>query len=309
MKKNNQNNKNFKEKVIECYNKKLYKITELLNIFQISNGTLYNWIKRYNSKTLDQKQKEEKLTSVAKCYIRSYVISRINFKYTKLISLLYKKYNISICKSTLYSCIFKLKITRKKIRKRVIYTSKDKKKIQLTNFKKEIEKENLSNIISIDETSVDTHISNDYGWSIKGKRIETFMKYQRIRYTVISAISNKKIILNKIIKGAANGQIFLDFIIELLQLIGPTKSILLDNARIHHSLLLKAYMENKPNKIIYNVPYSPEYNPIEKVFSKIKHKLKNGTHTNNNIKNHILNSFKNITVNDLQHFYEKSLIF
>ena len=68
-------------------------------------------------------------------------------------------------------------------------------------------------------------------------------------------------------------------------------------------------MENKPNKIIYNVPYSPEYNPIEKVFSKIKHKLKNGTHTNNNIKKHILNSFKNITVNDLQHFYEKSLIF
>ena len=135
------------------------------------------------------------------------------------------------------------------------------------------------------------------------------MKYQRIRYTVISAISNKKIILNKIIKGAANGQIFLDFIIELLQLIGPNKSILLDNARIHHSLLLKAYMENNSNKIIYNVPYSPEYNPIEKVLLKIKSKLKNSTHTNNNIKKHILNSFKSITVNDLQHFYEKSLIF
>jgi len=309
MKKNNHNNKHFKEKVVECYNKKLYKIKELLNIFQISNGTLYNWIKNYNSKTLDRKQKEEKLTCVAKCYIRSYVINRINFKYVKLISLLHKKYKINISKSTLYNCLNKLKITRKKIRKRIMYTSKDKKKIQLTNFKKEIINENLSNIISIDETSVDTHISNDYGWSVKGKRIETFMKYQRVRYTVISAISNKKIILNKIIKGAANGQIFLDFIIELLQLIGPNKSILLDNARIHHSLLLKAYMENKCNKIIYNVPYLPEYNPIEKVFSKIKSKLKNSTHTNNNIKKHILNSFKSITVNDLQHFYEKSLIF
>ena len=54
-----------------------------------------------------------------------------------------------------------------------MYTSKDKKKIQLANFKKEIVNENLLNIMSINETSIDTHISNDYGWSVKGKRIET----------------------------------------------------------------------------------------------------------------------------------------
>ena len=47
------------------------------------------------------------------------------------------------------------------------------KKIQLANFKKEIVNENLLNIMSINETSIDTHISNDYGWSVKGKRIET----------------------------------------------------------------------------------------------------------------------------------------
>ena len=71
-----------------------------------------------------------------------------------------------------------------------------------------------------------------------------------------------------------NGQIFLDFIKELLLIIKPQNSILLDNARIHHSRLLKAYMENISNKVIYNVPYSLEYNPIEKVFSIIKHKLR-----------------------------------
>jgi len=136
MKKNNHNNKHFKEKVVECYNKKLYKIKELLNIFQISNGTLYNWIKNYNSKTLDRKQKEEKLTCVAKCYIRSYVINRINFKYVKLISLLHKKYKINISKSTLYNCLNKLKITRKKIEKELCILQKTKRKFNWQILKK-----------------------------------------------------------------------------------------------------------------------------------------------------------------------------
>jgi len=268
MNKNKHTDEIFKKRVVECYNTKVYTIKELLNIFKISNGTLYNWINKYNNDTLRRKLKEEKITVIMKCYIRSYVI-----------------------------------------RKRFIYTKKDKREIQIKEFKNEIKKDSLYNIISIDETSIDTHISNDYGWSPKGKRIETQIRHLRIRYTVISAISNKKVLLNKIIKGSVNGQIFLDFMKELLLIIKPQNSILLDNARIHHSILLKAYMENMPNKMIYNVPYSPEYNPIEKVFSIIKHKLKNGKHTNSNIKKHIINSFKNVTETDLQNFYKKSLNF
>jgi len=138
MKINKHTNETFKEKVIECYNKKIYKIKELLDIFQISNGTLYNWIKKYDSNTLKRKLKEEKTTAVMKCYICSYVISRINFKYKKLILLLFKKYKIHISKSTLYNCISKLKITKKKIRKRFIYTPKNKREIQIRDFKNEI---------------------------------------------------------------------------------------------------------------------------------------------------------------------------
>jgi len=45
---------------------------------------------------------------------------------------------------------------------------------------------------------------------------------------------------------------------------------LMDNARIHHSRLLKEYKNEKDLKIIYNVPYNPNTNPIEHVFSTIK---------------------------------------
>ena len=106
-----------------------------------------------------------------KFYIRAYVIRRVNFNYKKLISLIKKRYNVLISKSLLYKCIKSMNISKKKIRKRFVYTKQNIHDLQIINFKKAIENTELSNIISIDETSVDTHISNDYGWSLKGKRI------------------------------------------------------------------------------------------------------------------------------------------
>lgn len=300
----------FKLRVINCYNTKKYKIKDLLNIFNISNGSLYKWLKQYKNGSLKIKNKrKEKLTKEMKCYIRSYVIRRVNFNYKKLILLIQKRYRILISKSLLYKCIASMEISKKKIRKRFIYTKQHIRDDQITNFKKAIENTHLSNIISIDETSIDTHISNDYGWSKKGKRLIKINKNLKVRYTVISAISNKKILLNKIIKGSANAVIFVNFIKELIELIEPTNIILLDNARIHHSNLLKEYMKTKTNKFIYNVPYSPEYNPIEKVFSMVKNTLKNVNYTNNTIKFHINKAFTCINPNHLDNFYKKSLIF
>ncbi len=300
----------FKLRVINYYNTKKYKIKDLLNIFNISNGSLYKWLKQYKDGCLGVKNKEkEKLTGEMKCYIRSYVIRSVNFNYKKLILLIKKKYSILISKSLLYKCISSMNLSKKKIRKHFIYTKQYIRNDQIINFKKAIENTNLSNIISIDETSIDTHISNDYGWSKKGKRIIKINKNLKVRYTVISAISNKKILLNKIIKGSANAVIFVNFIKELIELIDPNNQILLDNARIHHAKLLKDYMKTQPNKFIYNVPYSPEYNPIEKVFSMVKNTLKNTNYTNNTIKYYINKAFASINSNNLDNFYKKSLIF
>ena len=44
----------------------------------------------------------------------------------------------------------------------------------------------------------------------------------------------------------------------------------MDNARIHHSKIVKKYIGTTKHKILFNVPYMPEYNPIEKFFSEIK---------------------------------------
>ena len=67
----------------------------------------------------------------------------------------------------------------------------------------------MDNIISLDESSIDSHILDNYGWSNKGKQIIKTITEPRKRYTIITAISCKKIIHNKTIKGSANGEKFI----------------------------------------------------------------------------------------------------
>lgn len=43
-----------------------------------------------------------------------------------------------------------------------------------------------------------------------------------------------------------------------------------DNARIHHSKIVKEMSLNNNISIIYNPPYTHEFNPIELSFSKVK---------------------------------------
>jgi hypothetical protein len=91
-------------------------------------------------------------------------------------------------------------------------------------------------IISIDETSIDTHIHHTFGWSKSGKKNTTQKNNKRIRYSTISAIGINKVIHTKIIKGSCNAETFLKFIKELLAKLSSNQkwSLLMDNARIHY---------------------------------------------------------------------------
>ena len=45
-----------------------------------------------------------------------------------------------------------------------------------------------------------------------GTKIENVIRHSRIRYSLILAISNKRVICRQIIKGSVNGEFFLKFI-------------------------------------------------------------------------------------------------
>lgn len=292
-----------------CDNKNKTSINDILKIFGISNGCLYNWINLYNEGNLKEKKsyiKKSIITLDIKCYIRSYILKNANFYYKNLIKTIKRKYNIMISKSSLYDTISKLNITRKKFKKRII-PNKNKYKLMTKQFKNKIKNISKDDILCIDETSINTHTSSDYGWGIKGAQIFKINKKSRITYTVISAISNKSVVHNEIIKGSSNAETFKQFIVNLLTKINEPKYLLMDNARIHHSKIIKDYINTTNNQIIYNVPYSPEYNPIEVIFSKVKRIIKSKNNSNDKIlKKNVHSSFKKVTLNDLSNCYSHS---
>jgi len=300
-----------KMKVISCYLSDQYTINEIVSIFDICKSSIYNWINLYKKGDLHEKMKYKKnsmYTDEIRKYICIYVIKRTNFDYKKLIRIIKDKYNIICKKSSLYKILKDHKITRKRVNIKTNFNKKgsNKKKKELLDTIKHIHKEN---IISIDESSFDTHINSNYGWSNKGSKIEAIKRRQRIRYSVICAISIKKVIGIKIIKGSVNSIIFREFIESITNKIGKNKVLFMDNARIHHSIIFNEYVKTIDNQVLYNVPYLSELNPIEMCFSKVKSivRKRHDNENNNKLVKNIKYGFNKIYKSDLHGYFCKSL--
>jgi len=304
----------FKITVVNYYKLKKISVIELLNIFRISISSLYNWVKLYDKNELLEKKrysKKSKYTDEIRKYISDYVIKKVNFDYKKLIRVINNKFKIESHKSSIYTILHLNNITRKRINIKTRYSSKSIIKKKMKQLSKEIKLIGKDNIISIDESSFDTHINSYYGWNKKGIQLIVNKIKQRTRYSVISAISNRKVINTKIIKGSVNSTMFIEFIKEVIDKIKDNNILFMDNARIHHSKLFTEYMKTVKNKILYNVPYCSELNPIEMVFSKVKsivHK-KDNNENSQKLQNNIRNGFNKITQENLKGYYEKSLTF
>lgn len=303
----------FKITVVSYYNLKKTKIKDLISIFNISKGSLYNWLKDYNLGTLSEKKsytKRSKYTTDMRNYIKKYVIHRKIFNYKKLISQLKRKFNIEMSKSSLYIILKDLKITCKRMKKKMVYGNKLKLKEKRKEFQDKIKNTDLDNIICIDETSVDTRMMPIYGWSIKGKKLTNEVNAYKHRYTIICAINNKKVIYYEIIKNSVDKSSFRKFIENLFNKGINNMKIVLDNACIHHSKLVKDYVNNSNNEFIYNAPYTPEYNPIENLFGKLKANIRKSLNNSYKKLNKIIKStFKSITKTELDNYYRHSFTF
>ena len=299
---------NLRNRVVQCKKKKILNTKNTCYVFNINRSSVYRWSKLNN--LTPKRQRVSKIISSAKCYIRNYVVQRINFKYKFLIRNIKKRYNIIISKSHIYNLLKKMNINRKKICYKLMPINIQKRKQQIKLFKNKIKNIPMNEIVSLDETSIDTHINHKYGWGLKGKIIRIKQIANRKRYTVICAIDYNKVLHIKIILGSANGEIFIDFIKNLIQYKIKNKKtyILLDNAKIHHYKPLIEYVNTIDNvEFIYNVTYSPESNPIEKIFNESKKYMKDNNITNINILRKIRLSFNNISKLNINNCYKKSL--
>ena len=90
--------------------------------------------------------------------------------------------------------------------------------------------------------------------------------------SLISTVTNKGTMRWKIFEGALNAQILIDFMKRLIRDAGRKVYLILDNLRVHHSKLVKAWLAEHKHEIeVFYLPsYSPELNPDEMANADLK---------------------------------------
>jgi len=117
-----------------------------------------------------------------------------------------------------------------------------------------------------------------YGGSRSGTQvIKKTNKYPFKRYNMLCAICADKVVgwkLYKVITGGLKTQNILDFYDEFIKDNFKNYLIIMDNAVIHKSKMIRERIESNNNRLLYSVPYHPETNSIEEFFSQLKHYIK-----------------------------------
>ena len=296
----------FRERVLNFYlSSTKNTIKDTINKFKISKGTLFNWISLNKINKLKPKKiRKSKFSEEIINYITKYVLKKENFNRFILQKLIAKKFKVKISLASIYNILKINYISFKKQKTKIILKNlKEHNKMKLKMIKK-LKTLNVDDIISIDEVSFDNHMQSIYCWSKKGDIKIKINNNSRIRITAIAAISNKKVLLTKLIKGSANGNDFKNFLKDLNNKISKNKILFMDNARIHHFKEVHKFINSTSHKILYNVPYCPEYNPIEMAFSKVKNIFrKQNNKSFKEFKNNINKSFSKLTSKNLKNYY------
>lgn len=124
-------------------------------------------------------------------------------------------------------------------------------------------------VVSIDESSFFFDMKPSKGYCHKSKRLNvSAARGGRARWSLCMAVTNERIVGWKLVKGSFNNKLIADFV-ETLDT-DERDILLLDNASIHTTNLVKDTIIGRGLTPVYLPPYSPQLQPIEHAFSVLK---------------------------------------
>lgn len=320
MKTNRHKSTDYKYSAVQYYiNNGDTSLRKTCDIFKCSKYSLARWIKRF----IQTNSVENKLRKTGSYKIKhkhvDFILDLIKQKPTitllDILSNFYKKFNdITLSKTHLSNIIRFANITYKQIQ----HTHKPIKRYnkiinyndEYNKFYTKVNKYNLKNIISIDETSINVGIGLKNGRNEIGKRLYKITKNNIVfvKYTLIMAISTN-IVIGWILykKGGMNHVRLINFLSNVIDR-KKNKLILLDNASCHRSPTVKKFIKDSKNDYVYIIPYHHFQNPIEKFFNQLKCYIKKDEPMNyNEIRDSIKRAIKRITNKNLMNYFISSL--
>lgn len=116
-----------------------------------------------------------------------------------------------------------------------------------------------------DETGLRSDSQHVRGYAPKGKTPVLRLNAKRESINLISAITNQGKVRFRIFDGTMNADILIDFMQRLIKDAKRKVFLILDNLRVHHAKVVKAWLaEHKDEIEVFYLPsYSPELNPDE----------------------------------------------
>ena len=131
-------------------------------------------------------------------------------------------------------------------------------------------------LVFIDETSVKTNLTRQYGRSLCGSRLEMNAPFGAWgTQTFIAGLSHDNLIAPWIIKGAMDGEAFEAYVRNVLAPeLRPGTVVICDNLATHYNKAAAEALRDVGGWLLYLPPYSPDLNPIEMAFSKLKAHLR-----------------------------------
>jgi transposase len=131
-------------------------------------------------------------------------------------------------------------------------------------IKKKAKSENAE-IYWADETGIRNDCQHSRGYAPKGKTPTVVINAKRFSLNMISAVNNQGLLRFMMYEQNMNARVLLRFLARLIKDAGRKVFVILDNLRVHHAKLVKAWLERHSSEIaVFYLPaYSPDLNPDE----------------------------------------------
>lgn len=180
--------------------------------------------------------------------------------------------NIKVSQSTISKNIKKLDITRKRVKK--VYNKVTDLRIINERRSFALKYRTIPNckLIYLDETGFNLHTMSHYGYSPKNLPVKVLVPPKGRNISLLSIISNQRILHYKIVVGSYNSDLFKIFLEECLEkdIFNEQAFVIMDNVRFHKTCYIREFFTSNSIQHDYLPPYSPQLNPIEEVFGVLK---------------------------------------
>jgi transposase len=147
-----------------------------------------------------------------------------------------------------------------------------------------------------DETGVKNECQYGRSYAPKGKTPSRTMMAKKLSLNMISSVTNQGKVRFMIYKGGMNASMFIKFLKQLIKKAPGKIYLIVDNLRVHHSKIVKAWVKDHEDQLalFYLPSYSPEMNPDEYLNCDLKYGLsqKPAPKTEKQLKSNVLSHMR-----------------